>query len=343
MQLLRDEPLSKYTTMRLGGPARYLTDASNKIELQNTLRWAKSHSMPIIVIGGGSNVLFTDDGFSGMVIINKIPGFETLENTDDNVTVRIGAGENWDKTVQKTTQMGLSGIEAMAMIPGTVGAAPVQNIGAYGQELADTFVELEAYDFNTSTYTTLPKEACGFGYRTSIFKSAKPRRYIIVSITLRLSKHQMNPPLYQSLREYVDKHGIDELSPANIREAVMNIRASKLPDPKDLASCGSFFKSPIISMDKFKQIRKAFSGAPGYDLQDGTVKIPAGWLVEMVGFKGRKDNNGMGVYEKHALVVVNHSAKRYSDLQNFVEQIVAEVSNKFGIQLEREPEVISPE
>lgn len=340
MQLLRNEPLAKYTTMNIGGPANFLSDAENKIELQNTIRWAQSHNMPILTIGGGSNTIFTDEGFNGMVIINKIPGFETLENDDEHAVVRVGAGENWDKTVEKTTQMGLSGIEALSLIPGTAGAAPVQNIGAYGQELADTFVELEAYDFNTSTYTTLSKEACGFGYRTSIFKNAKPRRYVIASITLRLSKQWMTPPLYQSLQDYVSERGVDELSPANIRSAVIDIRNSKLPSPKELPNSGSFFKSAVVPMDKFKQIREKFAGAPGYDLGDGSVKIPAGWLVEMAGFKGRKDDNGMGVYEKHALVVVNYSAKQYSDLQNFTDKIVSEVNAKFGIQLEREPEVI---
>src|SRR5680860_1076157 len=306
MQLLRDESLAKYTTMRLGGYTQYLTDVASKIELQSTLRWTQGHNIPVITIGGGSNILFTDEGFNGMVIINKTPGFEEIETGDEFKVIRIGAGENWDKTVEKTVQMGLSGIEALSMIPGTAGAAPVQNIGAYGKELADTFVELEAYDFNTSTFVTLSKEQCDFGYRISIFKNARPRRYIIVSITLRLSTDWMSPPLYQSLQDYVTKNGISELSPANIRRAVMDIRASKLPDPKVLANSGSFFKSPIIAKEKFELIRQTFPGAPGYGLPDGTVKIPAGWLVEMAGFKGRRDDNGMGVYENHALVVVNY-------------------------------------
>lgn len=342
MQLLRDVPLAKYTTMRLGGQAQYLTDVENKIELQNTLRWASSHNLSTLVIGGGSNIIFTDDGFGGVVIVNKISGFETLQSDAESIVVKVGAGETWDSTVEKTVQMGVSGIEALSMIPGTTGAAPVQNIGAYGQELADTFVELEAYDTNTSTFTTLSKEDCLFGYRTSIFKNVRPQRYIIVSVTLRLSKHWMDPPLYQSLQEYVAKHDITELSPANIRASVMDIRASKLPDPKELANSGSFFKSPVIPRVKFEEIRKEFSNAPGYEVSGEMVKVPAGWLVEMVGYKGRMDKNGMGVYEKHALVVVNYSAKHFGDLLEFTSGIISEVEKKFGIKLEPEPEIIKP-
>ncbi len=341
MKILNDVNLSDYTTMRLGGLAKYLVDVHGKIDLQNTLRWAKSHNMPIVVIGSGSNVLFADDGFGGMVIINKIEGFETLSRDDMGAVLKIGGGELWDSVVQRTVEMGLSGIEAMSMIPGTAGAAPIQNIGAYGQELADTFVELEAYDLNTGDYVILSKDQCEFGYRTSIFKNANPRRYIITSITLKLSQLSMNPPFYESLQEYLTKNSITQYSPSTIRQAVVAIRADKLPDPKKLASCGSFFKSAIIDRTKFDQLRKRYPKLPGFELSETRVKVPAGWLVENVGYKGIVDENGMGTYNNHALVVVNHSAKSYQALDDFTGKIVKAVEEKFGIVLQREPELIT--
>lgn len=341
MQILTDVTLSKYTTMRLGGPAKYLVEVRDKIELQNTLRWAKSHNMPIAVIGSGSNSLFTDEGFEGMVIVNKIEGFEVISKNDVSLTIRIGGGENWDETVKKTVEMGLSGIEALSAIPGTAGAAPVQNIGAYGQEIADTFIELEAYDLNTDEFTTINKEQCEFGYRTSILKNAKPRRYIISSITIKLGQTWMQPPFYPALQTYFEKHNIGEFSPSAVRTAVMAVRASKLPDPKELASCGSFFKAAVVDKNKYEELKAKFPDIPAFEMSPTTMKIPAGWLVEMAGYKGIHDENGMGTYDKHALVVVNHEAKSYQDLVNFINKINKAVQEKFGLTLEQEPELIT--
>lgn len=341
MEILNNINLADYTTMRLGGPAKYLVDVGSKIELQNTLKWAKSHNMPTVTIGSGSNILFTDEGFDGVVIVNKIEGFETVERDDTGVTIKIGAGENWDSVVKRSVEMGLSGIEALSMVPGTAGAAPVQNIGAYGQELADTFVKLTAYDLNTEEYVSLSKEQCEFGYRTSIFRNANPRRYVITSIAIKLSQNQMNPPFYDSLQKYFADHSITEFSPSVVRAAVMAIRAEKLPDPKTLASCGSFFKSAVVERTIFDQLRQKFPKIPGFELNKTEVKIPAGWLVEKAGYKGVSDENGMGTYNKHALVVVNNSAKSYRDLVDFTDKIVKEVQEQFGITLEREPELIT--
>lgn len=341
MEILNNISLADYTTMRLGGPAKYMVDVHNKVDLQNTLRWAKSHNMPTVTIGGGSNVLFTDEGFKGTVVVNKIMKFETLGRDDMNAVIKIGAGENWDSVVKRSVEMGLSGIEAMSMIPGTAGAAPVQNIGAYGQELANTFVELEAYDLNTDEFVTLSKERCAFGYRTSIFKNAKPRRYVISSITLKLSQLWMNPPFYGSLQEYFVNHSITEFSPGVIRAAVMAIRAEKLPDPSEIASCGSFFKSAVVDRAKFDQLKLKYPDIPGYEYKKtNEVKIPAGWLVEKAGYKGISDENGMGTYDKHALVVINNSAKSYQDLDDFTGKINKAVQDTFGLTLEREPELI---
>jgi UDP-N-acetylmuramate dehydrogenase len=341
MQILNNVSLAKYTTMRLGGPAKFLTSVHDKVELMNIVKWSRSHNMPLVTIGGGSNILFTDEGFKGMVIVNKIPGFEIIGTQEDQTKIKIGAGESWDSVVKRTIEMGLSGIEALSMIPGTAGAAPVQNIGAYGQELADTFIELEAYDLNSDQYAILNKEDCQFGYRDSIFKNANPRRYIIVSITLKLSQSWMSPPFYATLQEYLNQRSVSEYSPRNIRAAVIAIRKSKLPDPKDIASAGSFFKSAVVGPEKFAQLRQKFSNIPGYEIDKMHIKIPSGWLVEKAGYKGVSDENGMGTYGMHALVVVNHSATSYQALDDFAGKIVQAVQEQFGITLEREPELIS--
>lgn len=341
MQILNDIPLSKYTTMKLGGPAKYLVEVHDKIELQNTLKWAKSHNMPIAVIGSGSNSLFTDKGFEGMVIVNKIEGFEVISKDDVSSTIKIGGGENWDVAVKKTVEMGLSGIEALSAIPGTAGAAPVQNIGAYGQEIADTFIKLEAYDLSTDEFATITKEQCEFGYRTSIFKNANPRRYIISSITIKLSQMWLQPPFYPALQTYFEEHNIGEFSPSAVRTAVASVRASKLPDPRELASCGSFFKAAIVDKNKFEELRAKFPDIPAFEMSPTSMKIPAGWLVEMAGYKGVRDENGMGTYDKHALVVVNHEAKSYQDLIDFTGKINKAVQEKFGLTLEQEPELIT--
>ncbi len=342
MKILNNISLADYTTMRLGGPAKYLVTVHSKVDLQNTLKWAESHNLPTVTIGDGSNILFTDEGFGGTVIVNQIKGFETTSRGDNSVTVKIGSGESWDSVVKKSVEMGLSGIEALSMIPGTAGAAPVQNIGAYGQELADTFVELEAYDPGANEYAVIDKDQCGFGYRTSIFKNADPKRWVITSITLKLSPLWMNPPFYGSLREYLADHSIAKFPPGVIRAAVMALRQEKLPDPKKLANCGSFFKSAIVEYAKFDQLKQQFPDLPGFKLNETMVKIPAGWLVEKAGYKGVSDQNGMGTYGKHALVVVNNSAKSYQDLEDFTGKIVEAVKEQFQITLEREPELIQP-
>jgi UDP-N-acetylmuramate dehydrogenase len=323
--------------MRLGGEAKALVAVTNKNELVQALEWAKNNSMKTLVLGDGSNVIFSD-GFDGLVIINRISGFNITED-NEGATVILGAGENWDACVEQTVQKGLSGIEKLSAIPGTAGATPVQNVGAYGAEIADTFVNLQAYDMQTSQFVTLSKEDCHFSYRNSIFKATDDRRYIITSITLHLTNQPPKPPFYDSLQNYLDQHDIHAYSPQTIRDAVMAIRSVKLPDPARIANTGSFFKNPIISQHNFDQLAAAFPTIPHWPTKDGRVKIAAGWLIEHAGLKGYAAH-GMKLYEHNALVFVNEGAKDYNDLAAFKAEVIAKVHDTFGITLQQEPELL---
>lgn len=338
MQIQTDVSLKDYSTMRIGGKAHALTTVKSRGELTQAIAWAEERSLPILILGGGSNVIFSD-GYDGLVIINRIPGFEVLEDSPAGTTIRIGSGENWDEVVKKTVDMNLHGIEALSAIPGTAGATPVQNVGAYGAQISDTFVELEAYDTTTHQFATLTKADCNFSYRNSVFKSPLDRHYIITSITLRLTKDQPEPPFYASLETYLAEHHIAEYTVQTIRDAVVAIRAIKLPDPSVVANTGSFFKNPIISTEQAAEIIAKHPALTHWPMPDGRVKLAAGWLVEHAGLKGYA-NHGMKTYEHHALVLVNDHAKTYDDVAAFREEIVTRVKDAFGVTLEQEPELL---
>lgn len=332
-------PLSTLTTMRLGGPAHQVVRVTSETELK-AIYSSQIHSRePFFVLGGGSNVIARDEGFQGTIVLNRIAGFEILDENENGATIRIGAGEHWDTVVEKCCQLDLSGIEAMSAIPGTAGATPVQNVGAYGQEIADTLIELTALDTETGEFTTLRKDQCGFSYRNSIFKDPASRHHIITSITLRLRRQPMRPPFYGSLQSYLEQHEITDYSPASIRQAVSDIRAYKLPDPSVIANTGSFFKNPIVPAAQAERLAKDYSDLPSFPMSDGRVKLAAGWLIEKAGLKGAADH-GMKTYEHNALVLVNESAHSYKDLSSFREKIVSTVREKFGITLEQEPETL---
>jgi UDP-N-acetylmuramate dehydrogenase len=325
--------------MKLGGPARFMATATTPADLAAIVQSAKQHDLPFFVLGGGSNIVVRDEGFAGMIILNRIAGFEILSQKDGDTVIKIGAGENWDATVARTVEMNLSGIEAMSAIPGMVGATPVQNVGAYGQEIADTLVELEAYDTTSEQFVILRNEDCGFSYRNSIFKDPSKRSHIITSITLRLSQDAPKPPFYDSLQKYLDAHSVTYYTPAVIREAVTAIRADKLPDPSIYPNTGSFFRNPIIEKWQHDDLLKEYPDMPSYPMGDDHVKIPAGWLIEQAGMKGH-DGHGMRTHDKNALVIVNVSAEHYADLEAFRDEIIGAVRDKFRIHLEQEPEIL---
>jgi len=336
MDIHTNIPLKNYTTMKLGGPARFMGDAFTPQDVMTIYKNARAQQLPVFVLGGGSNVIVRDVGYQGIVMRNKIKGFEVIEDTPNDTTLQIGAGENWDEVVKRSVEMGLSGIEAMSAIPGTSGAAPVQNVGAYGQEIAETLVSLDAYDSEQDKLIVLQNAECGFSYRHSIFRGEAQGRYVITSIRLKLSKTNPSPPFYKALQDYFDERSVTFFTPATIRDAVMQIRKDKLPDPTERPNTGSFFKNAIIEQWQLEELQKEYPDMPSYDLGDHHFKIPTGWLIEQVGLKG-KLINGMRVHDKNCLVLINESATSYSDLAEARDTIIGTVRDTFRIQIEQEP------
>lgn len=336
MDIHTNIPLKNYTTMRLGGNARFMTEAHTPEDVVAICHNAQQQNVPVFVLGGGSNIIVRDDGFNGVVLRNRIPGFEVITDEAGFTRIKIGAGENWDEVVKRTVNLNLSGIEAMSAIPGTAGAAPVQNVGAYGQEIADSLISLEAYDIQTDTFVTMSASDCGFSYRHSIFRGEAAGRYVITSITLQLSKNAPQPPFYAAIQTYFDEHGITLYTPQVIRDTVTAIRKDKLPDPAQLPNTGSFFKNAIVEDWQLTDLRKEYPDIPTYNMPDGRYKVPTGWLIEQTGLKGQT-LHGMHVHDKNALVLINESATSYADLAAARDEIMGAVRDKFRIIIEQEP------
>lgn len=326
--------------MRLGGPAKYLLDITSPQQIEPALQWAAQRNCKVIMIGDGSNIVWNDQGFDGLVLVNKIMGFE-LQDQEFETFVNINAGENWDSTVAKTVEAGLSGIENLSLIPGTAGATPVQNVGAYGKEIADTLVCVQAYDTLEKKMVVIPKTECDFSYRKSRFNGKDKGRFMITSITLALSKNPPMPPFYGALQTYLSQHNITTYTPQIIRKAVIAVRNSKLPDPTKVANCGSFFANPIIEKYQLEELIDKFPGIPHWDIGDNTSKISAAWMLDQMGLKGyHEPNTGMATWDKHALVFVNEKAKDTASLIAFRDAIIKKAEEKFGVTLKQEPELI---
>lgn len=336
MDIHTNIPLKNYTTMKLGGPARFMGEIFSPKDIPGIYKNARSQNLPIFILGGGSNVVVPDIGYPGIVIRNKIAGFEVISEDAANLSIKVGAGESWDEVVKRSVDMNLSGIEAMSAIPGTAGAAPVQNIGAYGQEIADTLVSLEAYDSQTNDFVVILNSDCGFSYRHSIFRGDCVGRYVITSITLQLYKAPPSQPFYPALQDYFDNHNITLFTPKVVRDAVVAIRRDKLPDPNERPNTGSFFKNAVVEEWQLHELQKEYSDIPSYKLGDRKYKIPTGWLIEQAGFKGQL-LHGMRVHDKNALVLINESALGYSDLAAARDEIIGAVRDTFRITIEQEP------
>lgn len=339
---MQNVPLKDYSTMRLGGAARYAVEVTSRDELKQSVDFATSQNMPWIVIGMGSNVIWRDEGFDGLLIVNKISGYEVNERDEENVYITVGGGENWDSVVARSVEAGLSGIEALSLIPGTAGATPVQNVGAYGQEIGNVLLSAEVYDTQTGKFTFLSKYDCKFGYRDSIFKHEGRGRYAIAAITLHLLKTNPEPPFYQAVERYFAENNITDISPAAIRDAVITIRSGKLPDVAKVANNGSFFANPIVDEGKLVQLQADFPDIAFWKLEGGlAAKLSAAWMIEKAGFKDAHDTvTGMATWPTQPLVLVNESAKSTGDLLNFKQMIVDKVQAMFGITLIQEPELL---
>ncbi len=337
----RNVSLKQYSTMRLGGQASYLAEVNTQEQLVQAAQDAKTNNIPMIVVGDGSNIIWRDEGFSGLVIVNRIKGFEIVSDNEFGTYLTLGAGENWDSVVARTVATGLSGIECLSLVPGTAGATPVQNVGAYGQEIAQTLVTVTAYDLNTDSIVTLAAVDCAFSYRNSIFKHAAKGRYLITAITLALSHNKPLPPFYPSVANYLEQHSITDVTPAVLRQAVLEIRRAKLPDPAITPNCGSFFANPIIDSLQLSDLQQNYPDIPNWPADNDQVKLSAAWLIDQVGFHDYTDpESGMATWPLQSLVLVNHSATSTAALLQFVQQIKAKVAEKFMIQLEMEPQLL---
>ena len=340
MDMQQNVPLSNYSTMRLGGNAQNMVSVSTKEELAEAVKWATKKSLPVIVIGEGSNIVWGDKGFPGLVIVNEILGFEKESEDTESATYKIGAGEDWDSVVARFVNLDLSGVECLSLIPGKAGATPVQNVGAYGQEIQQTLVSVEAYDAQKKSFVTIANQDCGFGYRSSRFKTKDKGRFFISSITLKLSKTPLTPPFYAILQNYLAEHNVRDFTPQAIRNAVMSIRSEKMPDWHKIANNGSFFSNPIVSSEQYAELKTAFPSLVAWP-HEKDYKISAGWLLETAGLRGYHDpETGMATSEKTALVFINEHAKTTADLLKFRQKVTDKVEEMFGIKLEQEPELI---
>ena len=328
--------LAMYSTMRLGGRARFLTEIQTADQVIEALQFAQSQELKHIVIGCGSNIVWQDSGFDGLVIVNHIVG----KRIEGNKLV-VAAGENWDEAVAYSVENGLSGLEFLSLIPGSAGATPVQNVGAYGSEISHSLIELSAIDTTTNKIVCLQNQDCEFAYRSSIFKTSQKNRYIILELTFGLSRQEPRPPFYPALQDYLNAKSIRTPSALEIRQAVIAIRSSKLPDPAKVANNGSFFANPIVSRTKAEALKAEFPTMPSWPVDDNNVKLSAAWLIDQAGLKDFHDpKTGMATWASQPLVLVNEKAKSTSDLLLFRDRIVDTVRHKFDVHLVQEPELV---
>ncbi len=330
--------LLEYNTFHVDAKAEWFASIDFEYQIPTMLDWVDEHDVDLHLIGGGSNILLTKD-VSGLVVRIAIDGLECdVETFSDKVLLTAGAGIQWERVVECATSHGWWGIENLTLIPGVMGSAPVQNIGAYGVELADLFYSLRAWDRMRGEVVTLVKEDCRFGYRQSVFKEW-PNRYIILSVSLLLKKEGSPRIGYGQIETKLKESGIDSPSPADIMNVIRSIREEKLPDTKRVGCAGSFFKNPVVSADFFNSLKRRFPEMPSYIIDENFIKIPAGWLIEQSGWKGfRKDN--IGVWPHQALVIVNYGNATGKELLSLAHDIIDSVRTKFDVVLYPEVNIL---
>ena len=338
MQVRENFNLKSLNTFGVDFTAEKVVIIENHDDLISLTDSSLCQGKPVFVLGQGSNVLFVND-FRGVVILNRLMGREIVEEDDDHVFFRVNAGESWSDLVDYTVGRGWGGLENMSLIPGTVGAAPVQNIGAYGVELMDVLDSVEAFDFRTGELEVFSRTQCELGYRTSVFKTKRKGKFMVTSIVIKLNKIPEVNIRYKALKEYFEKNPVEEITIRDVSEAVKAIRRSKLPDTSVLGSAGSFFKNPVVSSEVAAELTDCFPGMPVFDMGGNNHKLAAGWLIEQCGWKGKRSGNA-GVYEKQALVLVNYGNATGKEIFDLSQQIIESVREKFGITLEREVTVI---
>lgn len=336
IEIKKDYPLKSRNTFGMDINSRFFVETSNVDKISFSLNYASYYNLPIFILGGGSNILFTKD-YEGLIIHPTIQGIEVTEDAPQSVTVRVGAGVSWDTLVEWSISKGYGGLENLSFIPGDVGASPIQNIGAYGVEAKDTILKVEGLNIITKKVVEFNNAECLFDYRFSIFKGDLRHRVIVTHVHFKLSKNPALITHYGNLDEEVEKLG--EKSIKTVRQAVINIRKRKLPDPIEFGNAGSFFKNPIVRASIFESIQSKYNKVPSYPATENSVKIPAGWLIEQCGWKGKQVGN-CGVHKDQALVIVNYGNATGSEIVNLAHQIQKSVVDQFGIELEMEVNVV---
>ncbi|MFA5493361.1 MAG: UDP-N-acetylmuramate dehydrogenase [Porticoccaceae bacterium] len=336
MEFLEKVSLRDCNTLALPAVAEYLCTVTTGDELDAARRFARSRRLPVTILGGGSNVVLAGD-IGGLVVRNGLPGIQGVAQQGGEVVVRVGAGENWHRLVRHCLDQGWFGLENLALIPGSAGAAPIQNIGAYGVELAQRFVSLEALVLDSGEVVELDRDDCRFGYRDSIFKGELRGRAVITAVTLALSTAASPCLEYPELRDAVAH--LAAPTPRDVCEAVCALRRHKLPDPAERPNAGSFFKNPVIAAADAEALRCSYPDLPGYPQADGRVKLPAAWLIDRAGWKGRR-RGPVGVHDRQALVLVHFGGGRGEQLLQLAADIAADIHDRFGVALEFEPAVL---
>lgn len=343
LEIKKNVPLAPLTTLKVGGVARFFVEVKNEMELTEVMKFVKDEGLKIFVLGGGSNVVVSDSGFDGLVIKINIKGIFPISKTKEKTIFQVYAGENWDEFVEFCVRKKLSGIECLSGIPGTVGATPIQNVGAYGQEVSETIQSVRVFDSESYEIFEMQNHQCGFAYRTSIFNTTEKNRFVILAIKFALDENGRPKLAYKDLIDFFDGR---EPSLDEVRQAVLEIRKSKsmIIDGGDInsRSCGSFFKNPIVTLQEYDEIVKravklGFQNVPKYDSGLGQVKISAAWLVEKAGFyKGYRMGNA-GISEKHSLAIVNFGNATAKEIIQLKDAIQSKVKEKFGVELVPEP------
>lgn len=336
MEIKTNISLSPYTTFKVGGPAKFFALAKTIEDWRSALDFARDKKLPIFILGGGSNVIINDNGFDGLVIKNEISGIKIVKETKSSVWVEAAAGETWSALVNYCVTHNYYGLENLFLIPGTVGAAPVQNIGAYGVEFKDTCHSVRVMSLEDGNLHELSASECDFAYRDSIFKGRAKGKYAVIGVVMKLSKQPRWFLEYGNIKDKLLEKGISTPNARQLVEVIMEIRNSKLPNPAIISNAGSFFKNPEISEADFGKLNQLFPEIKSFPgSRQGLIKIAAGWLIEQAGFKGKTFGH-VGTYENQALIIVNHGGASAQEIIDFSETIVKAVRDKFGIILERE-------
>tara|TARA_B100000767_G_C19669615_1_gene494701 strand:+ start:107 stop:1120 length:1014 start_codon:yes stop_codon:yes gene_type:complete len=329
-----DVSLKTLNTFGISASAKFFSEASNEDQVRAIIQTNEFSSNDNLILGGGSNLLFTEN-FNGIVLKNNISGIEVIRETDEDVYVKAGGGVVWHDFVLYCIKKGWNGLENLSLIPGSLGASPMQNIGAYGVEIKDIFEELEAIHLKTGEINYFNNSDCKFNYRESVFKTSLKGEYLISRVTFKLSKKMNFNTSYGIINQQLEAMNITDLTAKSISDAVVAIRQSKLPDPKKIGNSGSFFKNPIVSNEQFEKLKLNYPTVVGYPSGDKSTKLAAGWLIDQAGWKGKKFNN-YGVHKNQALVLVNYGGATGKEIYNLSEEIMQSIKEKFNVALERE-------